>query len=102
MAKRTNIIRIIKNEIEKGNIYLCANGNLVSEEMLTSGIADEFIKGLRAGEIPVNKSLEEYTKETVGNMTKAEDFLKALYNYFTCEHATTKPDTPESEGADVK
>ena len=98
MAKRTNIVRIIKNEIEKGNKYLCANGNLVSEEMVTGGIADEFIKGLRAGTIPVTKSLEEYTKETVGNMAKAEDFLKYFDSYFDKDEPVEEP----VEGADVQ
>lgn len=99
MAKRTNIVRIIKNEIEKGNKYICANGNLVSEEMVTGGIKAEFIKGLNSGEIPVNKSLEEYTKETVGNMTKAEDFLKYFDSYFDKEEpANAEP----VEGADAQ
>ena len=33
MAKRTNIIRIIKEEIKKGNTYVAPSGNFVSADM---------------------------------------------------------------------
>lgn len=82
MAKRTNIVRIITNEIEKGNLYITESGNLVSEEMVTSGIKAEFIKGLNAGDIPMTVSLEDYKKQTLGNMKQASELLTLINKWF--------------------
>lgn len=82
MAKRTNIERIIKNEIEKGNIYVIPGGNLVSAEMLEKGAEEDFIKALRAKEIPVTESLETFTAKRLEGMQKAEDLLTHINRFF--------------------
>ena len=92
MAKRTNIERIIRNEIEKGNIYVVTGGNLVSAEMLEKGAEEDFIKALRAKEIPVTESLESYTAKRLEGMKKAEDLLVHIANFF-------EPTEPENTKA---
>lgn len=82
MAKRTNIERIIKNEIEKGNIYIVEGGNLVSAEMLEKNVQEDFIKALRAGEIPVTESMETFKEKRLAGMKKAEDLLTHINSFF--------------------
>ena len=92
MAKRTNITRIITNEIEKGNIYVTKDGNFVSEEMLTKGLKDDFMKALKAGEIGEDTSLSAYKELTLANMEKASELLTHIENFFSpaVETITTK------------
>lgn len=95
MAKRTNIERIIKNEIEKGNIYIVEGGNLVSAEMVENNIKEDFIKALRAEEIPANESMETFKQKRLASMRKAEDLLVHINRFFTTPETA---DTAEKVG----
>lgn len=82
MAKRTNIVRIIKNEIEKGNTIITANGNFVSPSLVENGIKEEFIKELRAGTVEVTTSFDQYKEKELGKLVKADDVLAKLKEVF--------------------
>ena len=49
MAKRTNIIRIIKEKIKKGTNYDAPNGNFVSADMLNREILDSYKRDITSG-----------------------------------------------------
>ena len=63
MAKRTNIIRIINDEIKKGNNYVAPNGIFVSEDMLNREIIDRYKRDLTSGSIDFSVSREQYKKD---------------------------------------
>lgn len=100
MAKRTNIIRIINNEIEKGNNLVKKDGSFVSGEMLKFGIKEDFIKALRAGDITPDVSFEQYEREALSGMVTASDLLNVIMNCLTPADAETEqpdiiPDSSE-------
>lgn len=83
MAKRFNIIRNIKDEIEKGNIYLDTNGNFVSEEMLERRILDDFKRAITNGDkVALGQSLPDYKKAHLEKFVKAEKVIECLDNAF--------------------
>lgn len=97
MAKRTNVIRILTNEIEIGNTIILSNGNIVSPSLVENGIKEEYIKGLRNNTIPLTTNYADYLKETLGNTTKAEELLSLVQNFLgTSEEVTndTKEEKP--------
>ena len=81
MAKRTNIVRIIKNEIEKGNTIITSSGNFVSPSLVENGIKEEYIKSLRNNTIPMTTNYADYLKESIGNTVKADELLSLVQNF---------------------
>lgn len=97
MAKRTNIERIIKAEIEKGNVYVIPGGNFVSSEMLEKEIKDDFKKEVAKEDFDVTMSFESFKNKKLEGMRKAEDLLTHINSFFE----TTDP-TPDKPEKDVK
>ena len=90
MAKRTNITRIIKNEIEKGNIYVADNGNFFSGEMIESGIKEDFAKEVRKPDFDISMTLEQFKQKKLEGMKKAEDLLSHINTFFGITEEVTK------------
>ena len=82
MAKRTNIIRIIKDEIKKGNNYLAPNGNFVSADMLNREILDSYKRDLTTGSIDFSVSPEQYKKDKLSQYTTAAEVLDGICEAF--------------------
>ena len=82
MAKRTNIIRIIKDEIKKGNNYVAPNGNFVSADMLNREIIDIYKRDLTSGSIDFSVSLEQYKKDKLSQYTTAAEVLDGICEAF--------------------
>ena len=82
MAKRTNIIRIIKDEIKKGNAYVALNGNFVSADMLNREILDSYKRDLTSGSIDFSVSPEQYKKDKLSQYTTAADVLSGICEAF--------------------
>ena len=82
MAKRTNIIRIIKDEIKKGNAYVALNGNFVSADMLNREILDNYKRDLTSGSIDFSLSPEQYKKDKLSQYTTAAEVLDGICEAF--------------------
>ena len=82
MAKRTNIIRIIKAEIKKGNNYVAPNGNFVSADMLNREIIGNYKRDLTSGSIDFSVSPEQYKKDKLSQYTAAADVLSGICEVF--------------------
>lgn len=82
MAKRTNIIRIIKDEIKKGNNYVAPNGNFVSADMLNREIIDNYKRDLTNGSIDFSVSPEQYKKDKLSQYTTAAEVLTGICKEF--------------------
>ena len=91
MAKRTNIIRIIKDEIKKGNAYVAPNGNFVSADMLNRDILDSYKRGITSGSIDFYVSPEQYKKDKLSQYTTADEVLDGI-----CEAFHLSNDDPDS------
>ena len=82
MAKRTNIIRIIKDEIKKGNIYVATNGNFVSEDMLEREILADFKSRLDNRTIDMSTSFIVFKEDRLKEFTSAADVLSGICEAF--------------------
>lgn len=82
MAKRTNIIRIIKDEIKKGNVYVAPNGNFVSADMLNREILDSYKRDLTRGSIDFSVSPEQYKNDKLAQYTTALEVLNGICEAF--------------------
>ena len=82
MAKRTNIVRIIKEEIKKGNTYVAANGNFVSADMLEREILADFKRGLENKTIDYSISFEAFKTDRLASFTSAAEVLSGIYEVF--------------------
>ena len=82
MAKRTNIIRIIKEEIKKGNTYVAPSGNFVSADMLNREILDSYKRELTSGSFDFSVSLEQYKNDKLAQYTTALEVLNGICEAF--------------------
>lgn len=96
MAKRTNIIRIINDEIKKGNVYVAPNGNFVSADMLNSEILDSYKRDLTSGSIDFSVSPEQYKNDKLAQYTTASEVLSDMCKVFHL----INDDTSTAEAAD--
>ena len=109
MAKRTNIVRIIKEEIKKGNTYVAQNGNFVSDDLLNNEILAQFKRDLSANpEKIVSVPYDQYKAQALSGYTTATEVLDGICEAFhlvnddpsTAEEAApeqTEPDLPDPE-----
>ena len=93
MAKYTNIIRIISKEIEKGNIYMNGKGNFISEEMVTTGIEESYVKALRNKEIPITTGFEDFKKEFTTGVISTTEVLSKIVAEFKLDNDNPTADT---------
>lgn len=107
MAKRTNIIRIIKNEIKKGNSYVAPNGNFVSADILNNEILAQFKSDLSANPEKIAAiPFDQYKANALAGYTTALDVLNGICEAFhlvnddpaSAEEAA--PDLPEPVPSD--
>lgn len=82
MAKYTNVVRIIKKEIEKGNIYMTEKGNFVSADYVNSNVKEQFLKDLKSEKISFNTSFEEYAKDKTEKVVSADEVLSKIISDF--------------------
>ena len=82
MAKRTNIIRIIKEEIKKGNTYVASNGNFVSADMLEREILADFKSRLDNRTIDMSTSFIAFKEDRLKEFTSAADVLSGICEAF--------------------
>lgn len=80
MAKRTNIIRTLLNEIEKGNLYLDSQGNSINFAKLESIAKEDYIKGLKDGTLDMNVSWNDFLQGYTDKLLFAETVIAELKN----------------------
>lgn len=100
MAKKANIIRIMQNEVTKGNIYIAGNGDMVSEDFVNKGIKDQYLKDLRDEKISYDVSFAQYKEQTVGSLLKVEDVIAEMeraYNLNYTPYSRGKAETEEPD-----
>ena len=104
MAKRTNIIRIIKEEIKKGNTYVAPSGNFVSADMLNREILDSYKRDLTSGSIDFSVSPEQYKKDKLSQYTTAADVLSGICEAFHLvnDDADNAESAPEDQPVSIK
>lgn len=103
MAKRTNILRIIGEEIKKGNIYIAANGNFVSEVMLNDTILGLFKSGLDNKTVDITVSFADFKSEKLKEYTTAQAVYDNLCErYHMCYEASEKPEQKPDEKPEQK
>ncbi len=95
MAKYTNVVRIIKKEIEKGNIYMTEKGNFVSAEYVNSNVKEQFLKDLKSEKIPFTTSFDEYAKDKTEKVVSATEVLSKIIVDFGIK--TESEETTEEE-----
>ena len=101
MAKRFNIIRNIKEEIKKGNVYVTPNGNFVSADLLNKKILTQFKHELSSGNFDYSKSLEDYKKEKLEGYTTAAEVLDGICEAFNIinDDAASAEEAPDGQEA---
>ena len=95
--KRTNLITVIKNEIEKGNTLVTKDGVLLKEEAVEKRIEDSFITDLKTKKIPMNMSFEDYSVEKKSSYIKLNDILENMKLSFGFNEPEPKPENPEPQ-----
>ena len=100
MAKRTNILRTLKSEIQKGNTVIMSNGNFVNERYIISDLFDDFTKDLKNGKIEMTETPESYCNKKLLECIKAEDVLKMLETMLTNGYVDTDNVT-QQDGKEV-
>lgn len=78
MAKQTNIIAYLRNEVAKGNTIIQSNGVFANEEKATRQLKDEYLKALKADEIDMDTTFSQFKEDKMKGMTKTEDILKII------------------------
>ena len=102
MAKRTNIINVLVNEIRKGNVFLQENGNFVSEDMTSNNIQEMYIKALRNGEVSMDTTPEQFKQKALEGNKKAEDLLKVIKEFLGIKEMTETDMNPPVETSEQK
>ena len=93
--KRTNLITVIKNEIEKGNTLVTKDGVLLKESAVEKRIEDSFIADLKSKKIPMSMSFDDYKVEKKSSYIKLNDILENMKLSFGFNEPEPKPENPE-------
>lgn len=80
MARRNNILRLLKAEIEKGNTYIDPYGFFCNGDKLEQTINDNYIKGLKDKTLPMDTVWQEYYSEHLARYVKADVLLQEIRN----------------------
>ena len=95
--KRTNLITVIKTEIEKGNTLVTKDGVLLKESAVEKRIEDSFIADLKSKKIPMSMSFDDYKVEKKSSYITLNDILENMKLSFGFNEPEPKPENPEPE-----
>lgn len=95
--KRTNLITVIKNEIEKGNRLVTKDGVLLKEAAVEKRIEDSFFSDLKTRKIPISTSFDDYKSEKMTSYIKLDDILEHLQLSFDFNEPEPQPEEPQPE-----
>ena len=95
--KRTNLITVIKTEIEKGNTLVRKDGVLLKEAAVEKRIEDSFIADLKAKKIPMSMSFDDYKVEKKSSYIKLNDILENMELSFGLNKPASQPEEPEPQ-----
>ena len=104
MAKRFNIIRNIREEIKKGNLYVAPNGNFVSADLLNNEILNDFKRELVAKTVDPSVPFSEYREQRLSGYTTALDVMNAIreaFNLATDDEAAPETCDPAPETSET-
>ena len=76
-----NIINTLCKELEKGNKYLLADGNIVSEAKLTPKFRKEYLSKIKSDESLANTTLTDYIKkrlEEIPTLDTITDYVNGI------------------------
>lgn len=88
--KVTNIIRILQNEINKGNIYISRTGNICSEDTILKEVKKEYFRKIDNDELDISISLSEYMHYKYNIGIKCEDVVELLKNKYGINYVSHK------------
>ena len=95
ITKRTNLITVIKNEIEKGNRLVTEDGVLLKEAAVEKRIEDSFFSDLKTRKIPISTSFDDYRVEKMTSYIKLDDILVHLELTYGFNEPEPQPEEPE-------
>ena len=95
ITKRTNLITVIKNEIEKGNRLVTKDGVLLKEAAVEKRIEDSFFSDLKTRKIPISTSFDDYRVEKMTSYIKLDDILVHLELTYGFNEPEPQPEEPE-------
>ena len=95
--KRTNLITVIKTEIEKGNTLVTKDGVLLKEASVEKRIEYSFIADLKAKKIPMSMSFDDYKVEKKSSYIKLNDILENMELSFGLNKPASQPKEPEPQ-----
>ena len=95
--KRTNLITVIKMEIEKGNRLVTKDGVLLKEAAVEKRIEDSFFSDLKTRKIPISTSFDDYKAEKMTSYIPLNDILEHLELTYGFNEPEPQPEEPEPE-----
>ena len=99
--KRTNLITVIKNEIEKGNRLVTKDGVLLKEAAVEKRIEDSFFSDLKTRKISISTSFDDYKAEKMSSYIPLDDILvhlKSSFGFNEPENPEPKPESKKKGG----
>jgi hypothetical protein len=76
--KLVNIIRILNNEINKGNDFISKNGNICSKEQMLKEVKKDYLRKVDNGSLDMTVSLSDYISKECDNFIKCVDVISLL------------------------
>lgn len=88
-----NIIKFLEKEMEKGNLFITAKGDIVNNDKLNEGLKKQYVNEARAGKLDVTEvSFAKYAEEKAhtGGYISTTSILENVKALIT-NPDTTKP-----------
>lgn len=76
-----NIIKVLKKQIEAGKTIVMPSGDIISKEEIRKTVMKEYLAGVKSGEIPTDKSFEQYTAGTGDSYAGVQEVIDFIENH---------------------
>lgn len=87
--RKANVVKYLMNELQKGNIYIDNQGNLINQDEFIEAKTKLFVQALTEKRVPMNMTMDDFFKESGFSVTKTSDVLlgvqKLMGNLITKE-----------------
>lgn len=75
-----NIVKVLKKQIETGKDVMMNDGNIISKEEIRKATMKKYLAGVKSGEIPTDKSFEQYFAETGDSYVSVQEVIDFIEN----------------------